>query len=80
MNDVDASTTLRDESLEGRRSHELVRDEDVLSLELQHALETIGTGVGFVVAIALLFSHVPRAGRLLAEMHRRSSATGAGAP
>lgn len=57
-----ASTT---ESLEGRRSHELQRDEDVLSLELQRELESMGTAIGVIAVVALVASQLPRARRLL---------------
>lgn len=58
-------------SIEGpRRSSELVRDEDVLSLELQHALEQVGSAVGILVAIALVFSQLPRARRLAAGVKK----------
>jgi len=61
------------ESLEGARSHELQRDEDVLSLELQAALESAGTALGFIAAFALLFSQLPRAGRLIASVADKPS-------
>lgn len=68
MSDANAPIRLPAEPIEGRRSVELVRDEDVLSLDLQHALEQVGTGVALIAVAALLFSQLPRAGRLLASM------------
>jgi len=62
--------------LEGRRSHELVRDEDVLSLDAQYALESVGTAVGFIAAIALLCSQLPRAIRLLGQTAGAPKASG----
>lgn len=63
MSDAPAPIHIHAESLEGRRSVELVRDEDVLSLDLQHALEQVGTGIAVIAAVALVFSHVSRATR-----------------
>ncbi|MBI1948559.1 MAG: hypothetical protein HYS27_22925 [Deltaproteobacteria bacterium] len=68
MSDANPPIHLPAEPIEGRRSVELVRDEDVLSLDLQHALEQVGTGVGLIAVAALLFSQLPRAGRFLASM------------
>ena len=53
--------------LEVHRSHELQRDEDLLSPELQAELESIGTALGFIGALALVAAQLPRAGRLLAK-------------
>ena len=80
MNDADLPSTTAPigESIEGRRSHELVRDEDVLSVGLQHALEQVGSAVGVVAALALLFSQLPRAGRLLAAMGAKAIPPNAG--
>lgn len=68
MSDPAVPIRLPAESVEGRRSVELVRDEDVLSLELQHALEQVGTGIAVIAVIALLASQLPRAARLLGRI------------
>ncbi|MCC7070393.1 MAG: hypothetical protein IT383_03665 [Deltaproteobacteria bacterium] len=52
-------------SIEGHRSHELVRDEDLLSLDLQRELESVGSALGAISVIALLAAALPRARRLL---------------
>lgn len=74
MSDSATPIRLPADSLEGTRSVELVRDEDVLSLDLQYALEQVGTGIGVIAVIALFFSQLPRAARLI------SSARAASAP
>ena len=51
-------------SIEGHRSHELVRDEDLLSLDLQRELESVGSALGVIGVIALLAAALPRARRL----------------
>lgn len=51
--------------LEQTTTRELVRDEDVLSLDLQRELESVGTAVGVIAAIALVASQMARASRLL---------------
>ena len=65
--------------VEHQRSHEIERDEDVLSLELQQQLETVGSAVGVVAAVALVASHVTRAlrfPRARTQQHARTSHTG----
>lgn len=52
-------------SIEGHRSHELVRDEDLLSLDLQRELESVGSALGVIGVIALLAAALARARRLL---------------
>lgn len=52
-------------SLEGHRSHELVRDEDLLSQDLQRELESVGSALGVIGVIALLAAALPRARRLI---------------
>lgn len=54
-------------SLEGRRSHELQRDEDLLSPQLRAELESMGTALGFIGAFVLVAAQLPRAGRLFAK-------------
>lgn len=54
-------------SIEGRRSHELQRDEEILSLDLQRELESIGSALGVIGVIALLAAALPRARKLLAR-------------
>ena len=63
--------------VEVHRTHELVADEDVLSLDLRHALDQVGTAIGLVAAVALVFAHLKRARR--APVARVESTTG-GAP
>jgi hypothetical protein len=53
---------------EVHRPHEIQRDEDVLSLEAQRDLESLGTGIAVVGAVALVFGHVKRASRAVAMM------------
>lgn len=52
-------------SIEGHRSHELVRDEDLLSLDLQRELQSVGSALGVIGVIALLAAALPRARRLI---------------
>lgn len=54
-----------EDSIEGTRSHELVRDEDVLSHDLQRELEAIGSGLGVIGVVALFAAALPRARKLL---------------
>lgn len=77
MSDVTAPAPFDVESIEGpARSSELVRDEDVLSHELQYALEQVGSTVGVIAVIALVFSQLPRAKRMVTSL--RSSSPSAG--
>lgn len=52
-------------SLEGHRSHELMRDDDLLSQDLQRELESVGSALGVIGVIALLAAALPRARRLI---------------
>ena len=52
-------------TLEHHEAREIVRDEDVLSLELQTELESVGTALGLIAAFALVASQIVRAGRLV---------------
>src|SRR4051812_43262535 len=61
------------DEIEVHRLHEtreIVNDEDVLSFDARAALEQVGTSVGFVLALVLLFALLPRA----AMMRSRFSA------
>lgn len=51
-------------------TREIVSDEDVLSFDARAALEQVGSSVGFVLALVLLFALLPRA----AMMRSRFSA------
>lgn len=56
---------LLERSVEVHHSHELVRDEDLLSLDLQRELESVGSALGVIGVIALFAAALPRARRLL---------------
>lgn len=49
-------------------AREIQRDEDVLSLEAQHALEAVGSALGVLCAVALVASQLGRARRLLTKV------------
>ena len=51
--------------LELPKAHEIQRDEDVLSLDLQRELESVGTALGFIAAFALIASQISRAKLLI---------------
>jgi hypothetical protein len=70
----DAAPVVLSEPVEGpHRSVEIVRDEDVLSLALQHALEQVGSAVGIIAVIALVFSQLARARRAIARVRATAS-------
>lgn len=75
MNTPPTAERLPVEPGEDRSSHELVRDEDVLSLTLQRDLEGIGATVGVLGAIALLLAHVPRGLRAISAIKRPAGAS-----
>jgi hypothetical protein len=62
-------------------AHEIVRDEDVLSPDIQRDLESLGTAIAFVAAAALVFGHIKRAGRtirLMRDLRAGAAETGRG--
>jgi hypothetical protein len=52
-------------SIESQRSVELLRDEDLLTKDLQRELEAVGSAVGVIAVLALFVAALPRARRLL---------------
>ena len=62
--------------LEQHRSHEIVRDEDVLSVELQRELESVGSAVGVIAAFALVASQLARARRFFGDRTAASENAG----
>ena len=67
------------ESLEApdtTQSREIVRDEDVLSAELRQALESVGSSVGVIAALALVFSQLPRARTLIGGIAGKGRSAG----
>ncbi len=61
MNPTNASRAPRSAlELGDTHHHEIVADEDVLSLAFQRDLEDIGSAIGVLAAIALVAMHVAR--------------------
>lgn len=62
------------DSIEAPRSHELQRDDDVLSLELQRGLESVGTALAVIGVFALVASQLGRARSLVSKVAKVSNA------
>ena len=61
----DGTVHLSPATIERHEAREIVRDEDVLSLELRGELESVATALGVFAALALVASQITRAGRLV---------------
>ena len=68
MSGAESSATTSNIELPPTHAHALARDEDVLSLDAQHALEGVGSALGVIAAFVLMACHLARAGRVVARV------------